>query len=259
MTKTFTERDAAAAAAPYVAPTAAASAPYSTAPLPSPSTNRPNLYAEIHKAMRAVLCETLVTVGRTDAFDAAEVASTLAAVRELLDHCRGHLDKENEYLHPALEAVEPGTSARIAGEHDEHLQAIADLDEDVAVVEAATDAGRDAALFTLYQRLSLFVAENLAHMMVEETRHNATLWAHYGDDELDAIHDRILASIAPPEMMRILRWMAPSVTPASRAAMFGGMRAAMPPPVFVGIVEFAKSHLDAFDAAKLDRDLALAA
>lgn len=254
MTTTFTERDAAAAAAPYCVAAAPLHATVATPPVP-----RLNLYADIHKAMRAVLCETLVQVGRTDADDAAEVASSLAAVRELLDHCRAHLDKENRYVHPAIEACAPGASAKIAAEHVEHLQEIADLDEDVAVVEAASDATRDAALLALYQRLSLFTAENLAHMMVEETQHNATLWTHYGDDELAVIHERILASIEPPEMMRILRWMAPSVTPAARAAMFGGMRAVMPPPMFAGVVEFAKSHLDAFDAAKLDRDLALAA
>ncbi len=249
MTTTFTERDAAEAAAPFV-PVAADV---------TPTTARLNIYADIHRAMRAMLCETLVQVGRTDAFDADETTATLAAVRALLDHCRGHLDKEDRYVHPALEACEPGTSARIAAEHDAHLQAIDDLDEDVAVVEAAADAARDAALFRLYQRLSLFTAENLAHMMVEETAHNATLWAHYRDDELLALNDRIVASIAPPEMMDILRWMTPSTTPAARAALLGGLRTSMPPPMFDGVLEFAKSHLDAFDAAKLDRDLALAA
>ena len=199
--------------------------------------------------------ETLVQVGRTDAADAAEVLDALAAVRRLLALCTAHVDKENRYVHPAIEARAPGASGRIADEHDDHLQAIADLEEAARVVEAASDADRDTTLMRLYRQLSLFVAENFEHMMVEETVHNAALWAHYTDTELIAIHDALLASIPPAEMMDALRWMVPSITARSRGQMFAGMRAGMPPPMFDAALRVARSHLDERDDAKLVRAL----
>ncbi len=206
--------------------------------------------------MRAALCETLLQVGRADACDAAATGAALAAVRGLLAMCASHVDKESRYLHPAIEARARGASERVAGDHEEHLQAIADLDEDVRVAEAASADTRDAALPKLYRNLSLFVAGNLEHMIVAETAHNAALWAGYTDEELTGIHDRLLASIAPAEMTGILRWMVPSVTAGSRAAMFAGLRAQMPPPMFAGLLDCARSHLAPADRDELDRALA---
>lgn len=216
---------------------------------------RVDLYADIHKALRAVMCETLLRVGRTDATDADETRSTLAVVRDLLAMCRAHVDKENRYVHPAIEARATGVSARIALEHDEHLQAIADLEEDVQVVEVTAVRSRAAALMRLYRHLSLFVAENFEHMIVEETSHNAALWAHYSDAELSGIHERILASIPPAEMTTVLRWMVPSVDATSRTQLFAGMRAQLPPEAFDGILGLAKSSLQPRDVAKLERSL----
>jgi hemerythrin-like domain-containing protein len=213
-----------------------------------------NLYRDIHKALRAAMCDTLVAVGRTDATDADETAAALAAVRTLMTMCRAHLDKENRYVHPAIEARAPGTSARIGAEHEEHLQAIADLEEDAQVVEAA-GATREGALLRLYQHLSLFVAENFEHMMVEETVHNAALWEHYGDDELLAIEGRILASIEPPEMMGVLRWMVPSIDAGSRGQLFGAMHHALPPAAFDAILSASKAWLAPGDIVNLDAAL----
>jgi len=216
---------------------------------------RIDLYADIHKALRAAMCETLMRVGRTDATDAEEIRTTLSVVRELLAMCRSHVDKENRHVHPAIDARARGVSARIALEHDEHLQAIADLEEDVQVVEVTAVGSRDAALMRLYRHLSLFVADNFEHMIIEETSHNAALWAHYSDAQLMEIHQRILASIPPAEMTAVLRWMVPSVDATSRARMFAGMRAQLPPEAFDGVLALAKSHLGPREAAKLERSL----
>jgi hypothetical protein len=74
---------------------------------------------------------------------------------------------------------------------------------------------------------------------------------------LHEIEGRILASIAPPEMTSVLRRMVPSIPRAARANMFVGMRAQMPPPRFVNILQFAKSHLDQVNRDKLDQVLSV--
>ena len=200
--------------------------------------------------------DTLVAVGRTDPSDADETAATLATVRALLAMCRAHVAKENDFVHPAIEARAPGASGRIDGEHVEHLQSIADLHDDVAVVEAASDATRDAALLRLYHRLSAFVADNFRHMLVEETAHNAALWSHYDDDELLALEHRLRASIPPAEMATVLRWMVPAVDATTRARMLAALRDAMPPAAYAGIRAVVDPTLSAADRAKLDRALA---
>jgi hypothetical protein len=110
---------------------------------------------------------------------------------------------------------------------------------------------RAAAAQALYRRLSLFIAENLAHMHEEEAANNAVLWADYSDDELLQIHDRIVASISPQEMARIIRWMAPSLTPNERALLFGGLQAKAPAEVFRRLLEAARPHLAPRDWNKL--------
>jgi len=64
-------------------------------------------------------------------------------------------------------------------------------------VRDARDEHRAALAQRLYRHLALFIGENLQHMQVEETENNAALWALYSDDELAAIHDRLLASVPP--------------------------------------------------------------
>jgi hypothetical protein len=94
-------------------------------------------------------------------------------------------------------------------------------------------------------------------MHVEETAHNAVLWAHYTDAELAAIHEALVASIPPEEMMLVARWMLPSVGAAERLGMLLDMRSKAPPPAFAAVLETIRPHLSAGDWSKLARGLAL--
>ena len=216
---------------------------------------RLDCYAGIHKALRLFLTRTLATVGSTDPADAAEVDASLRQVESLLALCESHLNHENRFVHPALERARPGSAARIAAEHVHHEEAIADLRDLASLVAHSADAARGAALQRLYRALALFVADNLQHMHVEETAHNAVLWAAYSDDELMAIEQAIVASIPPVEMAEVLHWFFPALNAPERAGMLAGMRQGMPPDAFVGVLGIAAATLSAPDHAKLLRDL----
>lgn len=220
-----------------------------------PAAPRFDLYAAIHKALRLAMADTLVRAGSLDAADAAKCRDLVAQVRLLAAMCRAHVAKENAYLHPAIEARRPGGSGRIAGEHEEHLVAIDALEALAAIFEAAPTA---AAAHRLYRQLAAFVGENLEHMDVEESLHNALLWAAYSDAELIAIHERILASIEPEEMGIVLHWMLPALSPMERAGMLGEMRAKAPPPAFEGVLQLARARLPGAEWQKLSEALALA-
>ena len=76
------------------------------------SQQRFNLYAQIHKGLRACMSEVLVSVGRLDPQDDDEVRTAAAAVRGLIDFARDHLEHEEQLIHPALEARRPGPVSR---------------------------------------------------------------------------------------------------------------------------------------------------
>ena len=220
----------------------------------APDARRIDLYAPIHKALRSFMADTLIRVGRMDTADAAEQHATLAQLDQLLDLCTGHVHHENDFMHPTIEARAPAVSKRVADEHDEHLESIAELRAEAAALRAATDAWRAPLALRLYRHLALFVAANFQHMHIEESAHNAALWANYSDAELLALHERLLASLSPNEHLLVGRWMLPALTPAERAELVLGMQADAPPDAFAGLMAQLAPHLDAGARLKLRRD-----
>ena len=212
---------------------------------------RMDLYLSIHKAMRAFMADTLVKIGSVDVADGADRDAALAQLDLLLELCLGHLRHENEWVHTAIEARQPAGSRRIADEHVEHADAIAELRAEADVLRGAAGAEADRIALRLYRHLALFVAENFQHMHVEETVHNALLWQHYSDGELAALHGRILASITPAEHVVVARWMVPASTPAERAVIVAGAKAQMPPEALLGMMTVVRPHIDDAGWAKL--------
>jgi len=220
---------------------------------------RLDLYAGIHKALRALMADTLLAVGRMDTDDALELAQTTGRLLQLLDFCSAHLQHENAFVHPALEARAPGASEAVAHEHEAHAHGIAGLRALTGQLRQARAAERAGMALGLYRQLALFVAENFQHMHVEETAHNAVLWSHYTDAELAGIHTALVASIPPEEMMFTLRWLVPFMNPAERAAMLADMRAHAPAPAFAAALQTVQPHLTEREWHKLARSLGLAA
>ena len=215
------------------------------------TVQRYDIYLFIHKGLRSFMGEVLTDVGRLDAEDAGELARVLARVRGLLDVCRLHLDKENEYIHPAMEARRRGASSRTAQDHVGHERAFGEIETGVRAVETASDATRTAVAAKLYRHLAVFVAENFAHMEIEEAENNAVLWATHTDAELLAVEQAIVASISPEQKAIMLRWMAPSLTPCERARLFTGLKRGVPDEVFAGMLALVKPHLGKREWSKL--------
>ena len=218
---------------------------------------RENLYSGIHKALRALLSDTLLAVGRMDAQDDLELAQATQRVLQMLDLMRSHLEHENAFVHPVLESRAPGSSELIGDDHVGHVAEIGALAAQTHALLTSPQDARDAAAFALYQRLALFAAHNFEHMNVEETAHNAVLWAHYSDAELMQVHGALVASVPPEEMMQYLRWLVPFMNPRERATLLGGMRQQVPAPVFEVVLQMVRPHLDAREWQKLETALAL--
>lgn len=236
--------------------TASAVRPDAATPATAPKAPRFDLYAPIHKALRLFMGDTLGRLGWLDLADADECAATFSQVEALLELCRHHAALENQFIHTAIEARRAGDSARIAAEHDEHMEVVSCLQAELTALRAMPTA---AAAHRFYRHLSRFVGDNMEHMNVEETAHNQALWAAYSDAELLAIHQRIVTSVEPAVMALVLRWMVPAMNPAERAGMLGGMQQQMPPEAMRGVLEAVRPHLDDRGWHKLARALNLPA
>ena len=240
-----------AGVAPQIPHVAARRAPRPAAPAP-----RYNIYATPHKALRLGLSNALAAAGRVDPHDDAEIASLAGEVRGLLEFCRAHLKKEEQFLHPAMEAARPRSSTSTQDDHLDHIEAIARLESMTQAIAATKGAPRETAVEQFYHQLALFVADNLVHMHEEETENNAVLWAAYSDDALRGIEQRLVASIPQDVKQMVLRWFVPAMNPAERAAFFREMRAQVPAPAFAAILAGVQPVLTEAEQRKLNLALA---
>lgn len=216
---------------------------------------RADLYGPIHKALRAFMGHVLQVLGTLDADDDERRHAALDEVDALLGFMRAHLQHENDFVHTAIEARRPGGARHTADDHLLHGDALGNLEDEARALRDARPVHRAALAQGLYRHLAAFVGENLVHMQVEETQNNATLWALYDDAELGAIHDRLVASIAPAEMALAMRWMAVALNDAELAGLFAGMQGKAPPAAFEALLDIARGRLDETRWARLARAL----
>jgi hypothetical protein len=215
------------------------------------NAGRFDIYASIHKAIRMIMGETLVAVGRADAADPASVRQVLAQVRSLLDFCEMHVKDEDEFVHSAIRARAPEWQGETLADHVHHAAEIAALRSVAGAIEEAAPAARAPGFAQLYQQLAVFVGENYLHMAVEESENNRMLWALYTDAELVAIHDALIASLPPQAVAESTRLILIAATPAERAGMLHMVRQTAPEPVFDGILERLRPALTPLDRQKL--------
>ena len=212
---------------------------------------RLEMYANIHRALRMAMQQTLTGLGAMDPADRDDVAKNAAAVTDLLELLAIHLDDENRFVHSALAARRPGSEQQTAADHVDHLNAIGALREQLEAARRPDGTMTPADALAFYRRLALFVAENLEHMHYEETHNQAALWAVYSDEELIAIEQAIVASLPPAVMGRMLHWLLPANPHAERVAMLAGMKAGAPRPVFESAAMLARQRLTDTDWLKL--------
>ena len=207
------------------------------------TTARFDIYRQIHKAMRACMCDAMTAAGRADPMDDGERDQLLTQVRGMLEFARGHLEKEEQFVHPAMESRAPGSSRQTAHDHLGHAHAFADLEQSLVALERGAAGEKPGAAHILYAKLAHFAAENILHMQVEETANNEVLWRTHSDEELEALERAIVASLSPQERAYAAQWMLPFANPQERAQLLGVMRPAMPPEAFGGLLRMLETRL----------------
>ncbi|HSR65485.1 MAG TPA: hemerythrin domain-containing protein, partial [Xanthomonadaceae bacterium] len=219
---------------------------------------RYNIYEAIHKGLRARMGQVLVAVGQVDVDDEDDVHGVVVQLRMLLEMMRGHLAAENAFVHAAMEARAPGSSAAIADEHVHHEHDMSELEAACNALLRAPAAHRQAIADHAYAQLDRFVRDNLAHMRYEETEHNATLWSVYADDEIRAIERELVGSIPPEKKLHYIASMFPALPTRERARLLDGIRASAPAEAYAVIEATVLPLLDDAPRARLARARAAA-
>jgi hypothetical protein len=219
---------------------------------------RYDIYAIIHKGLRACFAQTQLDLGRLDWTDSDDVAAIMDRVQELLHLCRTHLAKENAFVHSAMESRRPGSAAAAGADHVHHERDIDALAAQAFTLRHLPALRREAAVHALYRELNRFIAENLAHMAMEESEHNRVLWDTHTDAEIKAIERAIVAAQAPEDARLTQRWMLTAMQPTERARFLAEIRDNAPAEAFAGMLQAARSLLSQREVEKLHAALGIA-
>lgn len=220
------------------------------------SDNRYDMFALVHKGLRACMAQTLVQLGQADHEDACSYAQALDQVQYLLSFCQHHVAHEDAHVHPALERRRPGSARRAEAEHQHHRDSITRLLASVERLRHLPSQRRALPARELYRALATFIAENFAHMAMEEAEHNAVLWDCYSDEELMAIEGALVASLSAAEFEEAMQWMMTSIAHPERRDFFLQLRQAAPPEAVAANLAFTQSHLDSARWHQLQTSLA---
>jgi hypothetical protein len=215
-----------------------------------------DIYAQIHKGLRLALGGLLVRLGACGGDDPAETARLMADLRAQLALSEDHLAKEDVYVHTAFEARAPGAARALDADHAHHRRAFGEIAGLIGEVEAAPEPA--AALKRLYLRWSLFVAEDFAHMAMEEEQILPVLQSLFSDEELIGIEVAIVSSLTPEQKMATGRVMVPAATRAERVALISKIRIGVPPQAFEPLLAAtSQATLSPADYAALRTSLGL--
>lgn len=225
---------------------------------PSPAApQRVDLYAHIHKALRHEMQQVSHQLGTLDVTHTAEIGATLGQLDALLAELTHHFQRENEFIHTAITARLPNAAIPTHADHEHHALAIEQLGALANTLRLAMPHERADLAAQLYQQFAHFVGDNLLHMHTEETVINALLWSAYTDEELLALHDRLLASIPPAEMFEALAMMARALNPRELSALLEDIRQKSPPPAFATVLNHVRNQVVPSRWARVSQALTL--
>jgi hypothetical protein len=210
------------------------------------ATARLQPYRFIHKALRALMFQTLQTAGSLDVADPAQRQLLVAEVDRMLTVCEDHIAHENGFLHEPLRARSPRAVRPFENDHWDHLAGIETLRLLLQRVRDAQAHEHAAALaYELYLRLSQFIGESLAHMAEEETTLTSILWNHFSDEELLGFIHALEATFSQDEKAFYLAWMARALSAPELAQVLQPPGTATPPEVFACQMATVKQALPA--------------
>lgn len=205
---------------------------------------RYNIFNQIHKALRALLYDTALTLQQTSFGNAEEAELALEKVTQALDVFDKHAAHEDHSILPAIRQYEPSLVDAFEQEHvEDHLLAeklrgLLDIFEKQSLMSDRLDTG-NAILHSFIG----FMTFNLDHMGKEETVLNERLWRYYSDAELMTLNQKIVATIPADESAFASAWMMKGMSNSEITAWLKAVQTNTPEYVFSNLFSIAEREL----------------
>ncbi|MDF2697179.1 MAG: hypothetical protein K0S65_5562 [Labilithrix sp.] len=218
--------------------------PLETAPVSAMRAPRFDLYGPIHKAIRVVMSDMLVRMGKTNFANGDVAVHVVRDLEKLLGWCELHIEHESKFIHPHLAARLPQALAKIDDGHEEHARFVAELRGLMGgVASAPTPELRALAGHTLYLHYAAYFADTLVHMVEEERVLQPLMHRFFSDAELLQMNGAIIQSMPLEEAFETLSIMIPAGNGPERAGILGGAHAAAPPEAFQALIRTIRPRL----------------
>lgn len=203
-----------------------------------------NIFNQIHKALRAMLYDTSLTLQQTYFADADEAETAMEKVRQVVDIFDGHAAHEDHFVLPAIQQYEPSLADAFEQEHvknhalSEKLRGLLTVYNHAIKTEVKLETGQ-----AINRAFIDFMIFNLEHMAKEETVLNKVLWRYYSDEEIKAINKRIVAAIPQDEMAVASAWMMRGLSNIEISGWLKAIEKNAPQPVFTQLFSIAEKEL----------------
>lgn len=209
-------------------------------------TNRYNIYNLIHKALRALMYDTALTIQHTDFADAEQAQIALTKINSVVTIFKSHSFHEDSHVMPAVRKFDLYSANEVESEHERDEVLMQQLESKIAEIKnaASSEIAKSAGVEMHYLFID-FMAFNLTHMNMEEEIINQILWKHYDDEELKAITGKIVSSQTPSEAMFSLEWMIRGISNSELEALLAVLNSTMPAPAYVKVLQLAEQVLPA--------------
>jgi len=206
--------------------------------------SRFNIFNQVHKALRAKLYDTSLTLQQTYFGDAEEAETALEKVRRTVDIFDEHAAHEDHFVLPAIEHYEPSLTDAFKQEHEkdhalsEKLRGLLTVYNHAIKQEVKIETGQ-----AINRGFIEFMIFNLELMAKKETVLNKVLWRYYSYAEILAINQRIVASIPQGETDVTSAWMMRGMNNTEISVWLKAVEKNAPDVVFTQLFSIAEKEL----------------
>lgn len=205
---------------------------------------RVDVFTAIHKGLRREMYETGARLERTNFADPLDKSAALDALERTRGFFDEHLMLEDRFFAPLVKAAAPPVLAQALSEqhraHEELSRALSAAASAITAAEGAVAVGLGVALC---KRFNTLVADQSAHMNLEEREANAALWAAYSDEQLAAARAEVQAFLPPPRYGQWLEIIFANANHQELVGMLLGAKQGSPPEAFAKASAMARSVL----------------
>lgn len=206
------------------------------------SAPRVNIYGFPHKGLRNGLSQLMFQVSKTDVTSETSINELKNLSRTLVELLELHQQSEDTVVLADLEKRVPGSTEKNHADHD-RLHTL--VDEFAQHIEGIQSGDSPMATARALELVAAFTSEYLMHMAEEEQQINHLIWANFGDEEIMGWHSQIMEKLTPEQKMGWFRFIVPALNPMERQIMLGGVREAVPPQAYQGILDMLSDYMSA--------------